>query len=138
MTPKPTVQNSNDPSMKSSRFFINIFAAFPSTDADGIFHWNDEDASVTDLACLGCFDDSLHCLLYVLVSDDDGNQRPFDVTRVIDHATVDTSLPCFADTSYVVVRKPFDVGIEKCFFHFFELGLTNNSFNLFHNLKEFG
>ena len=28
MMPKPTDQNSNDPNMKSSRFFINIFAVF--------------------------------------------------------------------------------------------------------------
>ena len=78
------------------------------------------------------------CTVYVLVSDDDGDECTFDVTRVIDNAAVDTSLPGLAYTSYVIVREPFDICFEKCFFHFFELGLANNSFNLFHNLKEFG
>ena len=100
--------------------------------ADGIFNGDDENTSVAYLAGMRRLDDGLHCFLHILFAHHDGNQDSFNRTGIIHHATVDTSLACFANASYIVVGKPFDVGFEQRVLYVLELGLTDNSLNFLH------
>ena len=85
---------------------------FGSAYPDSVFDRNDEDTSVTDFSGLCSFDDSLHCFLGIFVAYDNRDQNSFNGAGVIYYATVDTSLPCFSNTSYIVIREPFDVRFE--------------------------
>ena len=90
-----------------------------------------KNTSVAYLAGVRRLDDGLHCFLHILFAHHDGNQDSFNRTGIIHHATVDTSLACFANASYIVIGKPFDFGFEQRFFYVLEFGLTDNSFNFF-------
>lgn len=106
-------------------------STFSCTDADGIFNGYDEDTSVTDLAGMSSLENGMNGFVHILFADYNGNQDSLNGTGVINHSTVNASLTCFANASYIVIGKPFDFGFEQRFFYVLEFGLTDNSFNFF-------
>ena len=85
----------------------------------------------TDLAGMEQLENGMNGFVHILFADYNGNQDSLNGTGVINHSTVNASLTCFANASYIVIGKPFDFGFEQRFFYVLEFGLTDNSFNFF-------
>ena len=110
-------------------------ASLCSTYAYGILNGDDEDTSVADFTGLCRFDDGLYGLFRILVAHHDGDKDALDGTGVVHDTTVDTGLSGFPDAPYIIIGEPLDVRFEQRVLHVLELGLSDNSFNLFHTLN---
>jgi molecular chaperone HtpG len=104
-----------------------------SRGSDIILHIDDEDSTVTDLACIRGFLDRLDRPLHVLVTNDDGDQCALDNTCVIHDTSVDSSLSRLSDATDIIVREPFDIRRQQGVFYLLKLCFSDNCFNLFHD-----
>lgn len=101
------------------------------TDAYGIFDGDHKDASVTNLAGVGGFHDSLDGLLYVDLPYDDGDKDAFDRTCVVSHSTINAGLTGLPDASHFIIREPFNVSLEQGLLDIIESGPSDNCLNFF-------
>ena len=108
---------------------LMLFSCLTFTACD---NGDDEDTSVANLSSVGCLLDGTYCLLYILVANHYINENALDTTGIVHHATVYPGLAHLALSTYIIVRKPLDVGGKQCFLYILELCLTDDSFNLFH------
>ena len=108
-------------------------AAFTGTDADGVQHVVDEDLAIADLAGAG-HGDCLQHLFQRFVMDHDLDLDLGQAVHGVGGAAIDFRMPVLAaEAAHFAVVHAVDADSGQLLLHFFELGRTDDDFELFHD-----
>jgi hypothetical protein len=97
----------------------------------------DKDTTIADFASVGYSQNNLYGGIEEYVTTHNGDGHALDDIRAILYTTIDAFLTALSDAVYVVVLKPVDVRGEQGCLDLFELGLSDNCFNLLHTFLPF-